>query len=105
MSISNMNILAEVKIWFLTFFLTHLPTPPWPKKADFRPLKAENQKTKVTLAIWTHHNEEIGWSENLIFDSFLNYDTGIVVKGGGWIRGFQSKFLNSVLKDSPLFCD
>ena len=81
MSISNMNILAEVKIWFLTFFLTHLPTPPWPKNADFRPFEAENKKTKVTFAIWTHQNEEIGWSEIIIFDIFLTKKFWLF---GGW---------------------
>ena len=32
MSISNIKILAEVKISIMTFFLTHPPTPPYLKK-------------------------------------------------------------------------
>ena len=60
MSIYNMKILAEVKISILTFFLTPRPTPPCPKNAYLGPKEAENQKTKVTFAIWTHQNEEIG---------------------------------------------
>ena len=60
MSNTILKILAEMKISILTFFLTPPPTPPCPKNAYLGPKEAENQKTKVTFAIWTHQNEEIG---------------------------------------------
>ena len=60
MSNTILKILAEVKISIMTFFLTPRPTPPYLKNAYLGPKEAENQKTKVTFAIWTHQNEEIG---------------------------------------------
>ena len=45
---------------FDIFFAPPTPPPPCPKNAYLGPKEAENQKTKVTFAIWTHQNGEIG---------------------------------------------